>query len=206
MKKQKIKITNLDELLNLFSIPLRNHSRRVAVCSSIIIEQADDIFHSCDLPYTTNPASLAYFGGICHDVGKLLLPTLAANGSDQKQHPVLGAELLETYRKVLFDNETQADIVIDIVRHHHEQPNGGGFPDGTQCRGISLNIGICAVANTLDHFLYNTGKVSKKDYSDVLKNFESQTGKAYCESAVEYLTRAWPRLVEKYQEWNRNVI
>jgi HD-GYP domain-containing protein (c-di-GMP phosphodiesterase class II) len=58
------------------------------------------------------------------------------------QHPVTGAEILRDV-KFLGDG-------IDVVRHHHERWDGGGYPDGLAGEAIPLPARVFAVADTLD--------------------------------------------------------
>ena len=71
-------------------------------------------------------------GGLLHDVGKIGIPenilkkTAGLNDEEwkiMKQHPTIGAE------KVLQPNPLLHDL-IPIVKYHHEQWNGKGYPEG----------------------------------------------------------------------------
>ncbi len=39
---------------------------------------------------------------------------------------------------------------VDWVRHHHERPDGGGYPDGLAAEQISSGGGLMSIADTLD--------------------------------------------------------
>src|SRR5213078_4281015 len=76
---------------------------------------------------------------LLHDVGKLGIPDrvlhkpgpLTACEYDQvKQHVIIGSDLLAG---VLFPGSLAA-----IVRHHHENWDGTGYPDGLQAQMIPL--------------------------------------------------------------------
>jgi ribonuclease P protein subunit RPR2 len=91
------------------------------------------------------------FGFLLHDVGKVAVPDaiLFKTGpltEDERaliaQHPVTGAEIL---RDVTFLGDG-----IDVVRHHHERWDGGGYPDGLAGEAIPLPARVFAVADTLD--------------------------------------------------------
>ena len=58
-----------------------------------------------------------------------------------KQHPTIGAE------KVLRPNPMLHDL-IPIVKYHHEQWNGKGYPEGLKGEEIPLAARIVAVADT----------------------------------------------------------
>lgn len=89
-------------------------------------------------------------GGLLHDVGKIGIPenilrkTAGLNDEEwkiMKQHPTIGAE------KVLQPNPLLHDL-IPIVKYHHEQWNGKGYPEGLQGEEIPLAARIVAVADT----------------------------------------------------------
>ena len=89
-------------------------------------------------------------GGLLHDVGKIGIPenilkkTAGLNDEEwkiMKQHPTIGAE------KVLQPNPLLHDL-IPIVKYHHEQWNGKGYPEGLAGEEIPLAARIVAVADT----------------------------------------------------------
>jgi len=198
---EKNKIHDLDELLNRLSVTIRSHSRRVAICSAIIAEYASSFMSLYGIPEGMSLPLIAHSGGTCHDIGKLLLPALDANGDDYFQHPVLGADLLEKHKSELFGNEPYASFVLEIVRYHHEHNDGGGFPEGLKSRDIPLTAGICSIADMLDHFMFSDSK-SNADEALVYRILEEQAGKIYCECVWICTEHAWPRLAERYALWN----
>lgn len=95
--------------------------------------------------------------GLAHDVGKLRIPVdILAKPSRLTQdelavvrtHATLGASLLEE----LYPDQPG---LISAVRHHHEQLEGGGYPDGLrrgQIDELSLLTGVVDVYTALtDH-------------------------------------------------------
>jgi len=188
----------LDELLNQFPPPLRSHSRRVAICASVMAEYAGQFLRDSDPGAKPSLAMTAHTGGSCHDIGKLLIPMLKANEADYLQHPELGAQLLEKHKDMLFENEAQAQMVLDMVRYHHERADGSGFPNGLQTRDIPLIAGLCAVANELDHRLYENRQPADEAYSDM----KALEGSLFCETAIVCFEKAWPRLAEQYEKWS----
>ncbi|MCL1895291.1 MAG: HD domain-containing protein [Clostridiales bacterium] len=191
---------DLDELLNHFSIPLRYHSERVAVCSAIMAEYVKNPLQWAGVPAKTDLAVVAHLGGLCHDIGKLLIAPLAMDGEDYLKHPDYGVQLLEKYKGVLFSDEAETRLVLETVLCHHEQPDGGGFPNGLYSKDIPLTAGICAVANSLDHRVFSTPMLCDSSGA-VFCDIKMQEGTLLYESAVECFERAWPRLIEQYRKW-----
>ncbi|NUQ11643.1 MAG: HD-GYP domain-containing protein [Gemmatimonadaceae bacterium] len=119
------------------------HSRRVAKASEII---AKAIGLS---PAEVERVSVA---ALLHDVGKIderFGPILAKEGrltpeewEIMKQHPIRGSELVGLLSSL-------RDIVAP-VRHHHENWDGTGYPDGLKAEQIPLASRIIMFADTLD--------------------------------------------------------
>jgi len=90
-------------------------------------------------------------GALLHDVGKLAVPDHILNkpGSltpaefeKMKAHTVVGSEILS---RVEFPYP-----VLPIVRHHHEQWDGQGYPDGLRGEQIPITARIMAAVDCFD--------------------------------------------------------
>ncbi|HYJ45641.1 MAG TPA: diguanylate cyclase [Pyrinomonadaceae bacterium] len=90
-------------------------------------------------------------GALLHDVGKLAVPDHILNKPGRlttaefermKIHTTVGAQILE---RVNFPYP-----VVPIVRHHHEQWNGLGYPDGLSGEQIPMTARIIAVVDCFD--------------------------------------------------------
>jgi putative nucleotidyltransferase with HDIG domain len=88
---------------------------------------------------------------LLHDIGKLAIPDsiLLKPGPltpDEyefvKQHAVIGAQILAPLAGC-------APLAV-IVRHHHENWDGSGYPDGLQGKDIPLGARILAIADCYD--------------------------------------------------------
>ena len=88
---------------------------------------------------------------LLHDIGKLAVPEhilskpgkLTPEEFEQvKLHPKIGAEILE---RVEFPYP-----VVPIVRHHHEQWAGAGYPDGLSGLDIPIGARILSVVDCFD--------------------------------------------------------
>lgn len=110
---------------------------------------ADAIARSMKLPATLveqiNNAALL------HDVGKISVPTAILNketplNDDEqniiRQHPLVGVQIIAPLG--VFSQELQ------IIKHHHENYNGTGYPDGLQEKRIPFGARILTVADTFD--------------------------------------------------------
>ncbi len=90
-------------------------------------------------------------GALLHDVGKLAVPDHILNKPGKltpaefermKIHTSVGAQILE---RVGFPYP-----VVPIVRHHHEQWDGGGYPDALQGEAIPVTARILSVVDCFD--------------------------------------------------------
>jgi putative nucleotidyltransferase with HDIG domain len=142
--------TVTEELLDLMvaAIEARDpytsgHSRRVAQASAIIARA---------LGLAPAQIERVTVAALLHDVGKIdeqFAPVLAKEGRltpeewvIMKKHPIRGAELVGLLSSL-------RDIVRP-VRHHHENWDGTGYPDGLRGEQIPLASRIIMFADTLD--------------------------------------------------------
>jgi putative nucleotidyltransferase with HDIG domain len=88
---------------------------------------------------------------LLHDVGKLAVPDYVLNKPGalsheeferMKQHAAKGAEILDA---VEFPY-----AVVPVVRHHHEQWNGRGYPDGLAGEAIPFGARVLSVVDCFD--------------------------------------------------------
>jgi HD-GYP domain-containing protein (c-di-GMP phosphodiesterase class II) len=91
------------------------------------------------------------FGFFLHDLGKVGVPerVLRKPGAltveewgVMRAHPMIGAQILEPFRFLAEG--------VDVVRHHHERFDGGGYPYGLAGTRIPLAARIFSVADCFD--------------------------------------------------------
>jgi HD-GYP domain-containing protein (c-di-GMP phosphodiesterase class II) len=142
--------TVTEELLDLMvaAIEARDpytsgHSQRVARASEVIAR-------ALELP--AEAAERVTVAALLHDVGKIdekFAPILAKEGrltpeewAIMKQHPIRGSELVGLLSSL--------NDLVKPVRHHHENWDGTGYPDGLRGEEIPLASRIIMFADTLD--------------------------------------------------------
>jgi HD-GYP domain-containing protein (c-di-GMP phosphodiesterase class II) len=99
----------------------------------------------------------AALAGLLHDIGKAFIPArmLAKPGrlTDEefaavRAHPQRGFEVLAA-------TEGVADAVKDVAQHHHERPDGRGYPHRLSGGGIALPSRMGAVCDVYDAITSN---------------------------------------------------
>lgn len=92
-----------------------------------------------------------HHGALLHDIGKIGIgkSILCKNGplSDEewlivKRHPVLGAEMLE--------HAGPCPEILSVVKHHHENYDGSGYPDGLAGEAIPFLARVINIADSFD--------------------------------------------------------
>jgi len=132
---------------------------------------------------------------LLHDVGKLAVPDYVLNKpgalseaefEQVKRHATKGAEILSAV--------TFPYPVVPIVRHHHEQWCGRGYPDGLAGEQIPLGARILAVVDCFD------AVTSDRPYRRRLTDEEAaailldRSGTMYDPAVVEAFIRLVPEL------------
>jgi len=104
-----------------------------------------------------------YYVGLLHDIGKIGISNSIINKTSGltdeeyeiiKGHTVIGAEIL--------DNMTEIPGLAVGAHWHHEQFDGGGYPEGLKGDAIPETARIIGVADAYD------AMASKRSYRDVL--------------------------------------
>jgi putative two-component system response regulator len=118
------------------------HTHRVAVRAKRIGER---------MGLTQDEIDSLYRGGIVHDIGKIgipdhiLLKPAELDAEERTQmhlHPIIGENIIAPL-------QTGADLV-SIVRHHHENFDGTGYPDRLSGERIPLLARIMSVCDAYD--------------------------------------------------------
>jgi putative two-component system response regulator len=92
-----------------------------------------------------------YRGGMIHDIGKIGVPDAILRKPGKldpeeweimRRHPVIGEQIARPLRS--------AANLLAIIRHHHENFDGTGYPDGLAGSDIPLVARITAVSDAYD--------------------------------------------------------
>ena len=187
-----LKVTNLKALRNLVKAIDRrdrytrfhsDHATRVALLVAGEVGVAEDVLRAISV------------GGPIHDLGKIVVPDeiLRKPGAltteerhSMEEHPVVGAAITAAV--------TDAQTVVDLVRHHHERFDGGGYPAGLKGAEISQATRIFTLADAYSAMTtdrpYRRGLSIGEALAEVSKNrgtqFDPDLAVAFC-TALERL-------------------
>lgn len=133
---------NLARSLEAKDPDLVRHSERVCFYSSLLGEH---------LPLKPQDREALRVGSWLHDMGKVCLDVRILSKSAQldprdpelvKCHPAIGARIVQTL--------PFHPAVSEIIRHHHEQYDGAGYPDGLKGEEIPYLARVVSLANVFD--------------------------------------------------------
>ena len=134
-------------------------------------------------------------GALLHDIGKLAVPDHVLNKPSAltrgeyeaiKTHAPMGARILQA---VDFPFP-----VVPIVRHHHEQWNGGGYPDGLVGPEIPIGARIIAVVDCFDALTSDRPYRPAMSVEQAIALLQSRSGTFYDPSVVETFVDLIPTL------------
>lgn len=168
-------LTQLSDLHQAVDPYVHGHSRRVAAYAGRIAREM-----------RLSPEQIANVetAALVHDIGKIYTPQEILQKPDRltdrefaivKLHARDGAEILA---------DAGDPQLTAIVRHHHERPDGKGYPDGIEAAEIPLGSRIIAVADTFDAIVsvrpYRPAR-SHKEATEILSN---ESGTQFDEAVV----------------------
>ena len=134
-------------------------------------------------------------GALLHDLGKLGVaeaileksgPLTEQEWKVVKRHPEIGAQMIEPLEIL--------SRVIPVVRHHHERPDGSGYPDGLEGDEIPLAARIVAAVDAYDVMVrgrpYRPGRYgSKRSPAEALQELWDEAGRQFDVGVVEAMGR-----------------
>jgi diguanylate cyclase (GGDEF)-like protein/putative nucleotidyltransferase with HDIG domain len=123
--------------------------------------------------------------GILHDIGKLGVPDpiLRKPGkldddewTEMRKHPELGARILAG---------ANLDDISRWVLHHHERPDGFGYPSGLPLEEIPMESRILAVADAFEAMTADRVYRQGMSLDDAFAELRRNTGTQFDESIVD---------------------
>ncbi len=154
LNRQKASIRHAsDAMLLIFIHQLQQRQQLLSEHSRRVVALTDSMLTTLELP--SDQCVEIRTAAILHDIGLFTVidplegdylsgeSELMKDAGEFKSHSVAGEELLAI-------SEQFKDIAL-IVRHHHEEYDGSGFPDGLAGDQIPLGSRIIHIANYIDN-------------------------------------------------------
>ena len=147
------------------------HSKRVA-------EYAVDLAQALGL--TTEQTASIRRGGLLHDIGKLAIREDVLNKTGKlakaemymvQRHATLGLNLIYDYR---FGEDVEKAIL-----HHHEDWDGGGYPDGLSGEAIPLPARILRIADAYEALTSARPYRGALSATEAIENMRLGAGRKY---------------------------
>ena len=161
----------------------RGHSDRVARYCAIIAEELG-------LP-TEEIRSLEDLA-LMHDIGKIGIKEEILNKPDYltekerkiiEQHATIGEDILKPIA-------AYHPGLLELIRSHHERPDGTGYPDGLTDSEIPLLVSILTVADAYDAMVTDRPYRKAQSQEFAFRELYAQAGKQYNLTVVKALEQA----------------
>lgn len=130
-----------------------------------------------------------YRGGIIHDIGKIGVPDAillkpgplnAQELQAMRRHPIIGETIVAPLRS--------GETLLPIIRHHHENFDGSGYPDGLAGSKIPRLARIVAVCDAYDAMVNDRPYRRRRTSQEALAILNAGAGKQWDPEVVELLT------------------
>jgi diguanylate cyclase (GGDEF)-like protein len=154
------------------------HSDRVGRLATLI---------AGELGFPSDHGERIGLAGRLHDLGKAGMrrdvvvatgPAGEAELDELRRHPEIGARML---------SGCDLEDMGPWVRHHHERPDGGGYPDGRAGEEIPVEARIIAVADRFDRLVSGTPVSAPVGVDEALSRIDDEAGTALDVGAVAAL-------------------
>lgn len=169
-----------------------SHSRNVAELS-VRIARAIEL--------NTKDVEDIMVAALLHDIGKIAIPDILLEKAPEE----MTEEELDVYKQHPVRGQTAIDTIEDLraagllIRHHHENYDGSGFPDGLKEKEIPIGSRIISMADFLDrevvrYHVDNALELALKSIKDRLgRNFDPQLFNHIIEPAQKLYTGRLPK-------------
>ncbi len=159
------------KMLEIHDNYTKGHSENVATLSSQLAKK---------LNLSNAEQSQAYWAGLVHDIGKILIPDAILNKDTRltvkefefiKKHPVWGYETLKSF-------ENLSDIAVNVL-YHHESWDGKGYPEGLQKNEIPYISRIICIADSWDAMTSKRAYRKPMTFDEAIEEIKKNAGKQF---------------------------
>jgi len=160
------------------------HSRRVAEYASALAR---------DLGLNARDVDVIKRAALLHDVGKIyeeFAPILRKESKlspeeriVMQSHVVRSAELVGTVARL-------RGTVLEVIRHHHENFDGSGYPDGLTAEEIPIGARIIMIADTMDAMTTDRPYRKALTLQTALEELNKYAGRQFDPKLVELVSKS----------------
>ena len=170
-------INSIIKILEMYDMYTKGHSEHVANLALLLAEE---------MGLSDKNVMDAYWAGMVHDIGKLLIPINILNKKSKlsdvefdliKRHPLWGS-------KSLSDSDTLKHIA-KYINYHHERWDGKGYPNGLERNEIPIISQILSLADTWDAMTSNRSYRSSLTKEAALDEVRSNKGSQFSPDVVD---------------------
>jgi response regulator RpfG family c-di-GMP phosphodiesterase len=146
-------------------------------------------------------ASDVIVAALLHDIGKIGVPDSVL----QKDEAVMNEQEAQEYRKHAVRGQVAVDGIEGfhdigrLIRHHHEQMDGAGFPDGLKRNMIPLGSRIIAVADAADRQVSESGS-GRDSLKKALQHIEFHLDVRYDRQVYQALRLALAKQLDEQEK------
>lgn len=148
----------------------------------------------------------AGLGGLLHDVGKARTPVDILNKAgplSQEEFAIVKAHPLDGYNMLESIGVTVGMPALDVILHHHEHVDGGGYPHDLKLPELSLLARMGAICDVYDALTSERPYKTAWDPAESLARMASWRGKLDRPSWPSSCSRSASTLREAWCGWSR---
>lgn len=162
------------EICNFFLKLLKLKNKHLYLHSQQVANYAASTAAKLGIP----PAEIVNIktAALLHDIGHLAVPNLILN-----KVPLLSTRELTAYKRhcvagaCMLENIPGFSDIANIIRCHHEQWNGTGFPKRLKGANIPMGACIISVADYYDRYVNPCGHW-EKPHTEAIKELKNKSG------------------------------
>jgi putative two-component system response regulator len=134
-------------------------------------------------------------GGLVHDIGKIGVPDQVLRKpskldrrelSKMRQHPLIGERIVRPLRS--------GGSLLPIIRHHHENWDGSGYPDGLKGSRIPLLARIVAACDAFDALVSDRPYRPGRSIEDAVSTLLEGAGAQWDPDVIDLLVSEVPEI------------
>ena len=179
-KLERLSVATLEALVNALEAKdaySRGHSARVADLAALV---------AAELGASDEEVETIRAAGRLHDIGKIGIHETILN----KHGPLTPEEYAHVKAHVTIGSQILAPLahlgdVIPFVRHHHEQWDGHGYPDGLSGEGIPLGARILCAAEIYDALTTARPYQEKMSPDEAVERMQQLSGRVLDSKVLE---------------------